>query len=294
MTLPGWPTRPRALPTAHDPARWYLLAIVAVMAYLAALGGIGLIALGDARGDWDRVLGDTLTLQLPAETSAARLEVVLALLRQTSGVAGAQALEPPEITRLLEPWLGKSAPVEIMPLPRLVDIRIGRTGALDLAGLQQRLQSVAPGAQIEDHRLWLARLLSATSRLEAIVAVVVIAAAAVMALTAVMTASANLGRNNELVALLHALGADDLDIGGSLVIPAIGMGLLGGAIGALAAAGTLQVIAAAARTLDLSSIVPAVTGLRVILLSIAVTLATGIIAAVATALVARHELARLP
>ena len=294
MTLLGWPTRPRALPIAHDPARWCLVAIVAVMAYLAAIGGIGLIALGDARGDWDRALGNTLTLQLPADTSAARLEVVLALLRQTSGVTGVQALEPPEIARLLEPWLGKSVPVDIMPLPRLVDIRIGRAGALDVDGLRQRLQSAAPGAQLEDHRLWLTRLLSATSRLEAIVAVVVIAAAVVTALTAVVTAGANLGRNDELVALLHKLGADDLDIGGSLVIPAVGMSLLGGAIGALAAAGTLQVIAAAAGTLDLPSIVPAVTGLRVILLLIAVTFATGIIAAAAVALVARRQLTRLP
>jgi cell division transport system permease protein len=294
VTLLGWPTRPRALPIAHDPARWCLVAIVAVMAYLAAIGGIGLIALGDARGDWDRALGNTLTLQLPADTSAARLEVVLALLRQTSGVTGVQALEPPEIARLLEPWLGKSVPVDIMPLPRLVDIRIGRAGALDVDGLRQRLQSAAPGAQLEDHRLWLTRLLSATSRLEAIVAVVVIAAAVVTALTAVVTAGANLGRNDELVALLHKLGADDLDIGGSLVIPAVGMSLLGGAIGALAAAGTLQVIAAAAGTLDLPSIVPAVTGLRVILLLIAVTFATGIIAAAAVALVARRQLTRLP
>src|SRR4051812_21985069 len=52
VTVAGWPAAAGALPIARDPVRWSLAAIAAVMAYLAALGGIGLIALGDARRDW--------------------------------------------------------------------------------------------------------------------------------------------------------------------------------------------------------------------------------------------------
>jgi cell division transport system permease protein len=279
---------------APDPMRWCLGAIVAVMAWLAALGGIGLIALADARRDWDRALGDVLTLQLPADTSAARLEVVLALVRQTTGVAGAQALDPAETARLLEPWLGKSVPIDLLPLPRLVDIHIGPPGALDLDGLQQRLKSVAPEARLEDHRLWLVKLLSASSRLQAIVIAAMIVAAAITTLAAVVTASGALTRNSDRLVLLHALGADDFDVIGRLVIPTGGIALLGGAVGALAAAGTWQVVTVATASLGLASAIPTVVDGRGILVLAVVTLASGIIAATAAALVARRALVRMP
>lgn len=284
----------RGLPIAPEPARWYLAAIVGVMAYLAALAGIGLIALSAVRRDWDRALGDTLTLQLPADTSPARIEVVIALLRQTPGIAEARPLEPSETARLLEPWLGKSAPVEIMPLPRLVDIRIDPAGALDFDGLQQRLKSVAPEAQLEDHRVWLARLLSFTSRLRGFAAAIVAAAAAFAAISAAVIVSGTLARDRRRLALLQVLGAEDLDIVARLAVPAAGMGLLGGAVGALAAAGTLWAIARAVQVLGVASVAPAVADPAVILLLSVVTVAGGIVAAAGAASAAWRHLARLP
>jgi cell division transport system permease protein len=282
-----------ALPIARDWTRWSLAAIVAVMTYLAALGGIGLIALGDARRDWQGALYGVLTLQLPAEISQARLEVVLALVRQTTGVAGAQALDQAETARLLEPWLGKSVPVDILPLPRLVDVRIDPVLAIDIEGLQQRLKSVAPEARLDDHRVWLFELLSVSSRLQAIVIAIMIVAAIVTALVALVTASSALTRNGERIALLHALGANDFEIGARFVIPLIGMALIGGTLGALAAAGTWHVVAAAAGSL-FTSFSPSGADRRVMLLLAATTVATAVIAATAAAILSRRAVARLP
>jgi cell division transport system permease protein len=294
VTVAGWPAAAGALPIARDPVRWSLAAIAAVMAYLAALGGIGLIALGDARRDWQGALGGVLTLQLPAETSQARLEVVLALVRQTTGASGAQVLDPAEIARLLEPWLGTSVPLDILPLPRLIDIHVDPALAIDVEGLQQRLNSVAPEARLDDHRVWLFELLSVSSRLQAIVIAIIIAAATVTVLAALVTASSAVTRNGERIALLHALGADDFDIAARFVIPVIGMALLGGAVGALAAAGTWQIVAAAAGSLGFTSFSPTEADRRVMLLLAAATLAIPVIAATAAAIVSRRAVARLP
>src|SRR5690242_4518991 len=86
---------------ARDQAGLLLAAMLALIAYLAALGGLGLVLLGDDARAWNRALGTSLTLQLPAETSAPRIEMAMAVLRQTTGLAGAHALDAAETARLL-------------------------------------------------------------------------------------------------------------------------------------------------------------------------------------------------
>src|SRR5437588_8554559 len=111
---------------------------------------VGLLGLSDMLGEWHRLQAGTLTLQLPADTSAARTEMALAVLRQTPGIAAARLIDPAETKRLLEPWLGPSVPLDQLPLPRLVDLQIARDAAIDFAALRQKLTSVAPGAQLEE------------------------------------------------------------------------------------------------------------------------------------------------
>src|SRR5439155_1673889 len=125
--------------------------IFALMVYLAGLGAAGLIVLEDALGTAAELLATSLTLQVPAETSDARMQTGMALLRQTPGIASVRPLDRAEAARLLEPWLGPGAKLDILPVPRMIDLRLARDGAPDLAALQRQLAGVVPGAQLEDH-----------------------------------------------------------------------------------------------------------------------------------------------
>src|SRR5260370_40141985 len=118
----------------------------------AARGGIGLIVLLGNMRDGGSSLAKTMTVQAPAEASSARLETVLALLRQTKGIVSAQLLEPAETARLLEPWLGPKGPLDQLPVPRLIDLHIDPAGGLDLAALRHQLASVLPDSRLDDHR----------------------------------------------------------------------------------------------------------------------------------------------
>ena len=80
--------------------------------------------LSDDLREWQRSLDNSWTLQIPAEISAARIETILALLRQTAGIRGARLLEPAETAKLLEPWLGPAAATATLPVPRLVDVQV--------------------------------------------------------------------------------------------------------------------------------------------------------------------------
>src|SRR3954462_8357641 len=93
--------RPR-LPLARRVSVWFL-PWAALAVYLAGLGGGGFVALGDARRSWDASLAQGARVQIPPDASPSRLNTVLALLRQTSGIADVRLLDPSETARLVEP-----------------------------------------------------------------------------------------------------------------------------------------------------------------------------------------------
>ena len=124
MSARAFGRTPLDLAFAPDTTGLLLAAILALVCYLAALGGFTLVLLADDARAWNRSLGISLTLQIPAETSAPRIEMAVALLRQTSGIASVRALDAAEIARLLEPWLGTAAATDTLPIPRLVDVQI--------------------------------------------------------------------------------------------------------------------------------------------------------------------------
>jgi cell division transport system permease protein len=224
---------------ARDSTGLLLAAMVALIAYLAAFGGFVLVLLGDDIRAWNVSLSNSLTLQLPAETSSARLEMSLGLLHQTPGIAAARMLEPAETARLLEPWLGPAAATETLPVPRLVDIRVEPGMPVDIADLRQKLASVVPGMQLDDHGASLGAHRRAALGLAILIAVgLAVVAVLAVALTAALT-NLRLAVHRPAMELLHLLGAEDIAIARPVQITALRDGLVGGAIGGGAALFTL-------------------------------------------------------
>ena len=143
------------LPLRRDASGRFLPWIIALMVYLAAMGGVGLIWLGDTLRQWDASLASALTLQVPPDISQPRLDMMLGALRQTKGIVSARVLQADETAKLLEPWLGKSVAVSDLPLPHLIDVQIDPSATIDYAALHQQLDTIVPGAQLDNDRHWL-------------------------------------------------------------------------------------------------------------------------------------------
>jgi cell division transport system permease protein len=270
--------------------------IVGLMAYLAAVGGIGLILLDDALRAWERPLSSLMTVQLPADISAARIEVVLASLRQTPGVVSAHLLDAAETGRLLEPWLGPSVPLDRLPLPRLVDLQIDPAAAIDFTALRQKLTSVAPGATLDESRPGFDAWRRAASRIEIGLAAVVVALAFLTVLSVVLIVHAGLAVHRNLVELLHLLGAADGDVARQFQVQALRHGLLGGAVGAGAAALTLLGLWGAAWSTPLP-LPPTARGLadwRAWAVLAGIVPVVGILSMAAARITVLRRLARLP
>jgi cell division transport system permease protein len=249
----------RALPTGPDQSGRFLPWVFALLVYVAGLGGVGLIVLDDTLRASEHALATTMALQVPAEASNARLETVLALLRRTPGIQSVHLLEPAETARLLEPWLGASVPLDELPVPRLIDLRIDPEGKTDLAALRQQLAVVVPDARLDDRLPWPKGMRSAARRIERVLAASVAVALLLVAASAVVAVRTALMAHRSVIELLHVLGAADSDVGRGFAIRSLRLGLLGGVIGAVAALITIVALSGAGSVVQLPA-PPGMTG----------------------------------
>ena len=279
-------------PLAGDSTGPLLVWIVALTGYLAAIGGLVLVLLSDDLRVWNRSLGNSLTVQIPAETSTPRIETILALLRQTAGIRGVRLLEPSETAKLLEPWLGPAAATATLPVPRLVDVQL-EPAAIDIADLRQKLSSLMPGAQLDDHRQWLDNSRHTAIRLDGVIAIGMTVLALSTAALAVVLTRARLAAHRATIELLHLIGAVDTDIARPVQADALRGGVFGGAIGAAAALVTLIGVV---KILPPTA-VPAAVGItdwRLWAVAIGVALIAGLIAMGVARLTALRRLALMP
>jgi cell division transport system permease protein len=280
-------------PLAGDSTGPLLVWIVALTGYLAAIGGLALVLLSDDLRVWNRSLGNSLTMQIPAEASAPRIETILALLRQTAGVHGVRLLEPSETAKLLEPWLGPAAATATLPVPRLVDVQLEPDAAIDSADLRQKLSSIVPGAQLDDHRQWLHNSRHTAIRLEGLIAVgMAVLALSTVALAAALT-RARLAAHRATIELLHLIGTADTDVARPFQADALRRGVLGGAIGAAAALVTLIAVV----NILPPTAAPAAVGItdwRLWAVAIGVALIAGLVVTVVARITASRRLALMP
>ena len=162
-----------------------------------------------------------------------------------------------DVADLVEPWLGKDVLSLNLPIPRLIDVTLVSDSAFDLAGLARRLESAVPGTQIDDHKVWLQKVLrlARTSELIAILIVVLIALAS--GTTVMFATRTGLAVQRDVIEVLHLIGARDTYIARQFQGKAVSLALSGGLLGLLLAGITVLAPWLLARDLE-GSLLPAV------------------------------------
>lgn len=238
------------LPLSRDPSSRFLPWIIAFMVWLAALSLAASMMLASASKEWQSGLAGSITVQIiPGEsddpgTMEDKTERVVALLSTVPGIRSAEALPRAKVNKLLEPWLGKDAlsGALALPIPVLVDVRLEDGTALDTDALAARLGATIPGASLDDHGLWLERLveLAEAVRLLALIVMVLIGSAAVA--TVIFATRTGLAIHAEIIELMHLIGARESYIARQFSMHAFMLGLKGGLAGLLLASATLLVL----------------------------------------------------
>jgi cell division transport system permease protein len=258
-------TRRTDLQLDRDSLGRFLPWLIAFMVYLSILALAGMLALNDVARRWDKGMSGTLTVQIApsqgsggtssvakkaSEDDARRLQAILALLKPTPGVARAETLGEDKVMALLEPWLGKGARGADLPLPKLIDVELENSVALDMAALKLRLKAIAPGAVIDDHGVWLGHLVNLIQTVRALALAVLVFIAFATTGTVIFATRTGLAIHHEAVEVLHLIGAQDAYIARQFASRALILGLRGGVIGLLLAVPSLWGIGTFARSLQ--------------------------------------------
>ncbi len=224
-------------------ARRALLALVAIMSFLACLTVAAVTLVGERADNWQRQIADEVTIQIrPSDTSPIDEAVARAvdIAVQTPGVRSATALSADDAARLLEPWLGSDFDRSELPIPRLIAVSV--TADVDLAALAQRLREEVPGASLDDHGLWLERL-SSMARVTTLGGIFILALVlAATALCVVFATRSAMAGNRDVIEVLHFVGAEDSYVAGEFQRHFLILGLKGAGFGGLAAMGLFALI----------------------------------------------------
>ena len=251
------------LPLDNDAVSRFLPWIVAFMVYLAILALAGTLVLGAMAARWDTGMRGSLTVQIPpapatgpagnekaAKRDALKIKQALKLLRASPAVARAEPIGERQVLALLEPWLGDMGNAKDLPLPHLIDVELKPGAPLDVALLSKKLAKAVPGATIDDHKAWLKRLIRLVRTFTALATAVVILIGFATIGTVVFATRTGLAIHQEVIEVLHHIGAQDSYIAGQFANHAMTLGLKGGLFGLLMAVPTLLGISALADQLD--------------------------------------------
>lgn len=289
------------LPLKGDATSRFLPWLVALMVYLSAVAVAGTFVLSGLVGRWDHDVAGTLTVQVapvPGEAGEMltdeRVRQAVDLMRRTPGVTAARALDKQQLIALLEPWLGNAEVVRDLPLPRLIDVSVDPNDRLDLADLAEHLAQVVPGASLDDHRVWLSRLINLSRTTQWLAIAIVVLIGGVTSATVVYATRTGMAVHKGVIEVLHLIGAHDDYIARQFADRAFSLGFAGGLMGLGMAVPTLAAIGWAAKRVEggfLPSLALPVFGWVVIAL---LPLAAGALAMYTARLTVHGTLARMP
>jgi cell division transport system permease protein len=245
------------LPLKGDATSRFLPWLVALMVYLSAIAVAGVLVLAGLVERWDHDVSGTLTVQIqpvPGEAGELltedRVRQAAELMRRTPGVLAARPLDKRQTLALLEPWLGSAEVVKDLPLPRLIDVSVDSSAQLDLGAVADRLGRMVPGATIDDHRVWLSRLINLSRTTEWVAIAIMLLIGFVTSATVVYATRTGMSVHRGVIEVLHLIGAHDDYIARQFADRAFSLGFSGGMIGLAMAVPTLTAIGWATRRVE--------------------------------------------
>lgn len=215
-----------------------LVAVVAIMTFLASLTTGAAVLVSRAAGEWQSDISREVTIQVapaPGRDVDATVDKAISIARASAGIVEVRAYSKEESAELLEPWLGSGLSLNELPVPRLIVVKIAANATPDLAQLRRTLGEQVPGAVLDDHRGWIDRMRTmAGTAVGATICILILMFAATMLSVTFATRGA-MATNKAVIEVLHFVGAKNGFIARHFQHHFLMLGLQGGAIGGGAA-----------------------------------------------------------
>jgi cell division transport system permease protein len=213
----------------RGPTPW----VIAIMSFSIMIIAATGLALANTAGSLSRAIEARYALEVP--NGGQNLDALVATLKSAPGVTSVDAVPEKDMRRTLERWLGPAAQSADLPVPALINF--DTTSGVDLGAIQQRAQTIAPGARISAHRERVAPLLSSMRALQWLAFGLVLLLSAAATAAVVLAARGALDTHRSTIEVMHGIGATDIQLTHlfqrKIAIDALVGSLAGAAAGAL-------------------------------------------------------------
>ena len=250
----GPATKTAALPIDEGYSKPFLRVIVAVSVFLFAITLAGVLGINTMFENSKKQVVSNFTVQvLPLpdyEESRKDLLNVVSFLERYPDITQVLVLSDNELHTLLEPWLGSNVDIELLPIPKLLDVKIKNAKQFDYKELAVRLSEISPQASINDHNLWLARLLRFINSLKMLAVTVLIMVATAITAAIIHAVKTGLNVHREIINILHIMGATDEFIAINYMKQISKISFFAGIIGTILAVPAIMIVGDMAKDIE--------------------------------------------
>jgi len=211
-----------------------LTAVVAIMTFLAALTAGAVMMVVSAASDWRSEVGREVTIQVrPVSGRDIETDVRKAaeIARAVPGIADVRIYTKDESARLVEPWLGSGLPLDQLPIPRMIVVKLWNGPPPDFAALRKTLAAQVPSASLDDHRRWIERMrtMAGTAVVGGVAILLMVLLVTVLSVT--FATRGAMAANRPIIEVLHYVGATDGFVASQFQRHFLKLGFKGGVIG---------------------------------------------------------------
>lgn len=252
--------RKQEVPLQDDNSNVFLQVMVCIAVFLFGVTMAGVLSINAMLNAWNESILGALTVQVMPVVEGNKDAAQAETLRQQSkaveflnswpGIEKAVPLKDKQLNRLIQPWLGDGVEVSDLPIPRLIDVKIKKGAQINFPKLAEQLAEIAPLASIDNHKLWLDKLVKFADSLR-LLALVVLALVVVVTSGAIFYCTqTSLGLHKSVIEILHLMGAKDTYVAQQYARKTAFLGFMGGIYGLILAVPTIFIIAGLAKQIE--------------------------------------------
>lgn len=211
--------RKNEIPTDDEETSVFMYVLSSIYMYLFIIVLAVVMAINTMVTNWEKDILGAITVQVsPIEDENKKIDFtkteeqlnkVLQFVENSKGVKSVHILDNNAVEKLMTPWLGNKIDVSTLPIPRLLDVQLEENVEINYDEMTQGLHKVSPNASIDNHRLWLNRLLKFATSLKTLALCVLLMVVGICAFSIYYSARTSLGINLNSIEILHIIGAKD-------------------------------------------------------------------------------------
>ena len=253
-------SRRQELPLKGEQTTLFLQIMISIAVFIFAITLSGVLAINAMLHNWNQSILGSLTVQIMpvndtnrekamAETLAYQDKAV-DFLKKLPEAEQVSTLNDAQLQNLLQPWLGDGIDISELPTPRLIDVKLKKGAEIDFAKLAAKLAEVSPLASLDNHKLWLDKLVKFADGLKMLAMSILVLVIAITSGAIFYTTQTNLGLHKNIIEILHVMGAKDTYVAQQYAKRDAMLGFVGGCIGLFFAVPTIFMIAGLAEQIE--------------------------------------------